>query len=187
MSRHERAAKGGQVRAAQQKAAALEGYLHAPQICEECGQPIMPKPHQTVHDVRHQRFCGRSCAATHNNKRGAVLLVECVHCGASIPKYYDGRNSRKHCESCWAAMQSAVALRTKAPGNRREIANHAEAALNGRLRICEKCGYDKHVERCHVRPVSDFPDGTTFAVINDPANLVYLCPNCHWELDHPSG
>jgi predicted restriction endonuclease len=48
---------------------------------------------------------------------------------------------------------------------------------------CAVCGYDSHVELCHIRRISDFPLSATFAEVNAEANLVYLCPNHHWELD----
>lgn len=51
-------------------------------------------------------------------------------------------------------------------------------------RVCRNCGYDKHVEICHIRAINTFPDDTPISVVNDLANLVALCPNCHWELDH---
>ncbi len=51
-------------------------------------------------------------------------------------------------------------------------------------RVCANCGYDKHVEICHVKAINSFPAETPVAVINDVANLVALCPNCHWEFDH---
>ena len=51
-------------------------------------------------------------------------------------------------------------------------------------RACHNCGYDKHVEICHIRAINSFPDDTPIAVINALENLVALCPNCHWEFDH---
>jgi len=51
-------------------------------------------------------------------------------------------------------------------------------------RVCSNCGYDKHVEICHIRALNSFPDDTPIATINDLSNLVALCPNCHWEFDH---
>ncbi|MCZ2098085.1 MAG: hypothetical protein LC121_17815, partial [Anaerolineae bacterium] len=50
--------------------------------------------------------------------------------------------------------------------------------------VCANCGYDKHVEICHVKPINSFTDDTPVAVVNALYNLVALCPNCHWELDH---
>jgi predicted restriction endonuclease len=49
---------------------------------------------------------------------------------------------------------------------------------------CLVCGYDKHYEVCHKVGIADFADDTSIAEINHLDNLVALCPNHHWELDH---
>jgi predicted restriction endonuclease len=51
------------------------------------------------------------------------------------------------------------------------------------IKACQFCGYDKHVEVCHIKSISSFDLSTTIREINDLSNLIYLCPNCHWELD----
>jgi len=50
-------------------------------------------------------------------------------------------------------------------------------------KVC-KCGYNTHVEVCHIKPINSFSDDTLMGVVNSKDNLVYLCPNCHWELDN---
>ncbi len=54
---------------------------------------------------------------------------------------------------------------------------------SNRPRVCHNCGYDKHVEICHIRAIGDFPDETPVSVVSGIENLVALCPNCHWEFD----
>lgn len=49
---------------------------------------------------------------------------------------------------------------------------------------CKNCGYDKHVEVAHIKAIADFPDNSLISEINAKDNLVYLCPNCHWEFDN---
>lgn len=49
---------------------------------------------------------------------------------------------------------------------------------------CANCNYDKHIEICHITPISDFPKETKIKVVNSIDNLIPLCPNCHWEFDH---
>jgi predicted HNH restriction endonuclease len=49
---------------------------------------------------------------------------------------------------------------------------------------CAQCGYDKHIEVSHKRPLASFPGDTPISVVNSLDNLVGLCPNCHWEFDH---
>ena len=54
----------------------------------------------------------------------------------------------------------------------------------GSSNICKVCGYDKHVEVCHIKSVSSFLDTATVLEINSIENLVVLCRNHHWEYDH---
>ena len=49
---------------------------------------------------------------------------------------------------------------------------------------CLLCDYTNHVQLCHIRDIGEFPDSTKLNEINDLDNLVYLCPNHHWDLDH---
>ena len=49
---------------------------------------------------------------------------------------------------------------------------------------CQICGYEKHVEICHIKPISSFSEETLLEKINAKDNIIGLCPNCHWELDH---
>ena len=51
---------------------------------------------------------------------------------------------------------------------------------------CTSCGYDKHVEIHHIKSISSFIVDSTATLydVNNPDNLVYLCPNCHWEIDN---
>ena len=48
---------------------------------------------------------------------------------------------------------------------------------------CHNCGYNKHVQICHIKPISSFSDSTTISEVNARSNIIQLCPNCHWELD----
>ena len=49
---------------------------------------------------------------------------------------------------------------------------------------CYICGYSKHVEVCHIKPVSDFPLDSKLSEVNNISNLIMLCPNHHWEFDN---
>jgi len=52
------------------------------------------------------------------------------------------------------------------------------------IKTCQSCGYDKHVEICHIKPIHKFSEDTLISVVNDPSNILVLCRNCHWEHDH---
>jgi tryptophan halogenase len=49
---------------------------------------------------------------------------------------------------------------------------------------CACCGYDKHVELCHIKSLSSFGDDSLISEANHKDNIVQLCPNCHWEFDN---
>ena len=49
---------------------------------------------------------------------------------------------------------------------------------------CDVCGYDKHVELCHIIPVSSFPDDALLGEFNSDDNNRVLCRNHHWEFDN---
>lgn len=71
-------------------------------------------------------------------------------------------------------------------GARSEIRRHAEFIFesDSREKCCNKCGYDKHVEICHIKSVSSFSGDSLLGEINHKSNLMGLCPNCHWEFDN---
>ena len=49
---------------------------------------------------------------------------------------------------------------------------------------CVNCGYDSHVETCHMKSINSFSLDTPISKVNSFDNLIILCPNCHWELDN---
>lgn len=174
--------------------------------CLECGRKYTPgaklraKPGSRIIIVRHCATCGRettnpkfcchSCAATYTNKaypkRKKITERFCKYCGKST-------KSRSYvCTDCnpnkvdWsrrtvgeiqyaAKYQVSAALRTVA----RRVFKESQ-----RPRICQNCGYEKHVEICHIQAINSFPPDTPVSVVSGPDNLVALCPNCHWEFDH---
>lgn len=97
----------------------------------------------------------------------------------------------KYCESC--TVQNRIKYKTM-----KDIRHYGEkygqsASFNvvrGRARksinvdCCQHCGYSKHVEVCHIQPIHTFSDDALIDDINRPDNLLFLCPNCHWEFDN---
>lgn len=49
---------------------------------------------------------------------------------------------------------------------------------------CKNCKYSKHVEIAHIKSISSFSKDTIIKDVNKIENLIFLCPNCHWEFDH---
>ena len=146
--------------------------------CPECGQ-----------ETTNPKFCSSSCAAKYNNrahpKRKAAQRF-CKHCGTPIPAK---RTTCDHCNPSyvdWAQRTLGDIRQTAKYQAHAEIRDNARSAFEraNLPRACRNCGYDKHVEICHIRAINSFPDDTPIAVINALDNLVALCPNCHWEFDH---
>jgi|694.fasta_scaffold72324_7 hypothetical protein len=65
-----------------------------------------------------------------------------------------------------------------------QVRQHARKITSMRPQRCEKCGYDKHVETCHIEPICSFSMDVSINVVNAESNLILLCPNCHWEHDN---
>lgn len=168
-------------------------YLANPNRCKNCDNPITPKGKEKLAETRKRMFCSRSCAATFNNlgdrfpKRKPVPrgLRTCKRC----PNVFTPTQERNYrevlCPSCNENRATLADRKLKTDkGFRRYISDNARARLRGRQQVCAKCKYDKFVEACHIRPISDFPDTATASEVNADGNLILLCPNCHWELDH---
>jgi hypothetical protein len=159
-----------------------------PLVCDECGCKFERR------EKDHNRkpagggvYCSRSCAAIRNNRLkprksksdGYGLCKRCLKNPAV------GKKGR-YCGDC---IQCNTAIKLgqmpKLEVSRRSIAGNARTVMGCHKRECEVCGYSKQVEVCHIKAVKDFPDTALVSEINSRDNLKYLCPNCHWELDHP--
>jgi hypothetical protein len=138
--------------------------------------------------TKNPKFCSRSCAAKHNNKIPKRNLEgKCECCKQKIS------STRKYCKSCFTLKFSAKDITLKEAIYTHTHKASAYSLVRSRARMTEKmknnkkcynCGYDKHVEVCHINPISSFSEDTLLSVINHDQNLIALCPNCHWEFDH---
>lgn len=123
-----------------------------------------------------------------NNKKRKVMCKKCgIWCGSG----------KKYCKDCRIAVRlelkenSLQMTKSNAVYNRGEISNryakiryHARNLYENILTKCENCGYDKHIEICHIKPIKNFSDSSTIKEINQRSNIIGLCPNCHWEFDN---
>lgn len=117
----------------------------------------------------------------------------CSNCKTIIRVGYNKSDSSKYCVICnkthnknnvdWSQITVSAfkaKFKTIHAFNAR-IRSLARSRIE--LKPC-KCGYSKHVEVCHIKPIASFDDNATIAEINSKENLVCMCPNCHWEFDH---
>lgn len=142
-------------------------------------------------ETNNAKFCSRSCANSYNNKikPRKKLQGSCKSCSTTISA------KRTYCKPCFQktkfldltkTTKGSVKYGQKYLSNANaRISYYARKVLKEQgITSCQNCGYDKHVEACHIKNVSSFPDNATLAEINSIDNLVGLCPNCHWEFDH---
>lgn len=149
-------------------------------ICMHCGK-----------ETQNKKFCSRSCSASYNNKLRDKKKFFCQKCGKLIGEG-EKFNRRKYCDECNPNYIDWTKITLKEIKEKRKYQPHvrirelAKKAITNQKRFdkCANCGYDKHVEICHVKPINAFDESSTVAEINSLDNLVGLCPNCHWEFDN---
>jgi len=160
-------------------------------VCAFCGKEV--KKYISPGDKEKNRtgnfYCSRSCAAKKNNKDFPKRKEEglCRGCNCQIPA------SSTFCKKCylerfqvdWDKITYGEVKSQRIYQRNSRVRDLARALVKKENleRICENCGYNKHVEVCHKKGISTFTDDTLISTINSKENLVLLCPNCHWEFD----
>ena len=176
--------------------AALLRYQQNPNICLSCGVVIEVKESEKVSLVRKKKFCDRSCASVYNNKMSPKRQkspeslererqrVRCPYCNG------DKDQRSLTCSLCKAVLYRNITLKElRAKYNKNSYAsvirNNSRIIFQktGKME-CAICGYTHHVDVCHIKPVAAFPEDAQLSEVNALSNLVALCPNHHWELDH---
>jgi 5-methylcytosine-specific restriction endonuclease McrA len=137
-------------------------YEANPKRCLKCGAPI-------PYEKRENRFCGSSCAASHNNvgiTRHAKHSTLCA-CG-NIKK-----RANKYCETC-ASTHNYHRVFTLEQATSEKI--RRRILLQERGHRCELCGGTEwlgHQIPLEVHHVDGDSDNNT------QDNLKLLCSNCH--------
>ena len=150
--------------------------------------------HNCQQETSNPKFCSQRCCAIFNNKimPKRTLTKKCKHCEVLIQK------KNTYCPDCISqgkhlrnqqflgdkTLGEELAIGRKDANKYNTIRQHARRIIADEPKICCNCGYDKHVEVCHKRPINDFSLETKIFDINSKNNLVLLCPNCHWEFDN---
>lgn len=183
---------GGVATALVSRKRALDRYYAAPNHCQHCGKVIPVPDNRKAPEIRKKKFCGHSCAAKHNNrllvapKRQAGPLPLCKKCRSAPVTVGPSGRKNSWCAQCRNDYLLLASLSPKIKLDRIQFCSHARYHLlkSGRPQICARCGYDKHVECCHIQGVATFEATATISEINALTNLAWLCRNCHWEFDH---
>jgi 5-methylcytosine-specific restriction endonuclease McrA len=134
-------------------------------------------------ETKNPKFCSRSCSAKINNKNRTrkQRKYKCRKCNNRVSY------KRTTCITCTqvpaTTLQEAMYLLHHKSSAYALVRTRARAIMKNENKICKNCGYSKHVEVCHIIPISSFSPNTLLSVINSKNNLILLCPNCHWEFD----
>lgn len=140
--------------------------------------------------TRNPKFCTQKCSAIYNNKntpkRKRKIYLCKSGCGAQI------NYNRKYCKNCfnnkridWENMTYQYFLNRHYSFRHTMIRELARKVYKkcGKPQKCAVCEF-QHIEVCHIKPINEFLPETKLKEINSPDNLVGLCPNHHYELDH---
>lgn len=171
---------------------AIDNYYKNPNYCKFCGQMIKVRENEKPGDTRKKKFCNRSHAAKYNNRKRERTRIEdyfCDNCGEKKSKY------AKLCEKCkkvfrFEKMMNSPMSRYFQNGNARikygRVREYARNTMEmyGIKKECFKCGYNFHAGVCHIKAISEFEETALMKEVNGLKNLIYLCPNHHWELDN---
>jgi len=177
-----------------QHSEAVAKFTGLQKCCAHCGL-LLP------YEKRSNSFCSRSCSASHANTSNPKRKRKerfCKDCGKSF--VFVGTQRTKFCPGCQQrrkkAKENLKHMTLAECSSRPSVANKHPSwrwayvrVLNRRwnahlITSCAVCGYSRHVELCHRKAISSFPETATLAEVNAESNNVALCPTHHWEFDH---
>lgn len=150
-------------------------------------------------ETKNAKYCSKSCSTSHTNRIYCRVKPRVkLRCRICDVEYFAKDWPHARCNECWNTWRNRVSSTTlgdlieqlnkrgQHPSYRwSEVRSHCRNVANKhREKRCQVCGYARHVDFCHVKPLSSFASDATIAEVNDPKNIVILCKNHHWELDH---
>lgn len=153
-------------------------------VCPNC----QIKKHSSEYHTRKDKgysYLKSYCKSCANIKSKIIQYDQCA-CGKKKTK------KSKCCQICssinqqkYETLQDVLHYRSKYGQSAAYniIRGRARQAMK-HITSCQVCGYNKHVEVCHIKPISKFDHSSLISEINHPDNLYILCPNCHWEFDN---
>jgi len=146
-------------------------------IHPKCSNVFEPKS-------KNQKYCDAKCANQHRvYKFRQNKYAICPVCSQKMA--ISSTRCRRCCKTD-LSKRTIDSLGKNSTYQAARIRQHArEIWINsGNPRACHICGYSKHYEVAHVKPIISFSRQTTLSVVNHIDNLLALCPTHHWELDN---
>lgn len=167
-------------------------------LCKCCNVTFFKLNCQIKKSPNH--FCSKSCSAKINNlgKRRHPPR-NCVNCNKNYITTKTHRSLRR-CEECIKQLMTPQegknmtlqqhlerdSIKDKPHSWRLAHIRHYNRSWNKDLLKfpCQVCGYSKHIELAHIKPMHSFSLNDKLGDINASSNIVVLCPNHHWEFDN---
>lgn len=156
----------------------------------KCSNPSCEK------ETTNKRFCSRSCSAKIVNVEQPRRKTKkiCTICSKPTGSWRRNRcpiHTKQYLNGKWRNRTIGEYRKKKSVVKKHPSWLHSHIRVFARswfkhlLKLpCAKCGYDKHVELAHIKPISSFPDSALLSEVNSSDNIIQLCPNCHWEMDN---
>lgn len=167
--------------------------------CNTCNKKINRLPSQIKKSKSGKVYCSRSCSAKANNagvQRNPPKIRICYRCGEEFTRS-SSQNYSTICSKCnqeqidikeltLEEYQERLSVKGKHASWKNAYIRNFARSWNKELKSqsCQNCGYSKHVEFCHIKPITSFDKTTKLSVVNSPDNILILCRNCHWEFDN---
>lgn len=150
-------------------------------------------------ETSNPKYCSRSCSAKETNKLypKKIRKTKCLKCD-NITKSYRTKFCEEHQEEYIKTRFDYIKDKTlEEYWDKESLKNLHTSSKNAHIRAlarsnlkhltslpCANCGYDKHVELCHIKAVSKFLPSDKVGDVNSEKNIIQLCRNCHWEFDN---
>jgi len=138
--------------------------------CVKCGETIYYKKSEKTGEFCKRKLCDKCCV---------------LNCQENGQKFKD----RIREEKGFISYEVTKGFLYKQHGSemaRKYINRHSRQVYtnSGLPYKCAVCGYDIHIQICHIKGISSFDDDVLVSDINNINNLISFCSNHHWEFDH---
>lgn len=169
--------------------------------CFCCNKQFNKSPSEIKRSKTGRHFCSKSCSAKVTNvgqRKNPPVDRTCKGCGVTYHTTGQHR-SINFCKDCtYTKGETWYKDKTLREYQEKDsVKNLHRSSVNAHVRNfarswnknlkeqpCQCCGYDKHIEFCHIKAISSFDSDALLGEINSPDNIAILCRNCHWEFDH---
>lgn len=148
--------------------------------------------------TENRKFCSRNCSGKYIVRTIPNRKIEriCTRCDKKVKSHRHSLCKEHHVEYIETRFDYIKELTLEDYWAKKSLQNLHSSSKNAHIRSlcrswlkhlsklpCHNCGYDKHVELCHIKAIREFTPQSKLKEVNSEDNVIQLCPNCHWEFD----